>query len=80
MTNGYNTVQQKMLRLLSDGMRHTAKELYNCLYDEEGAASNIHIHLNRIRRKLKERGETIVFVRVNKVSYYQHVKLPISVE
>ena len=52
--------QEKMLGVLSDGMRHTRQELHACLSDELAPLSNIQMHISNIRKVLRPIGQDII--------------------
>ena len=56
----FTPTEKKMLKLLADGLPHTRRELHAILYDDQGALSNIQVHLSRIRRKIKHTGKGII--------------------
>lgn len=69
-------IQRKMLEVLSDGMPHTREELHACLWDEQGALSNIKAHITAIRAKLRPIGEDILCEVGYKLQFrYRHVRL-----
>lgn len=61
-------IEQKMFKLLSDGMFHTRTEVHSCLYDELGKLSNIKHHISTLRKKLPL-GYLIVCVNRGKLGY-----------
>ena len=73
--NGCTPVQQAMLRVLSDGIRHDPKELHACLPDQEGALSNIQMHLSNIRKVLRPKGQDVICELANRRVYYRWVRL-----
>jgi len=73
--NGFTPTQKRMLKVLSDGQRHTREELHACLDDELSALSAIQAHITYIRKHLEIRGEDIVCVARDRSYHYQHVRL-----
>ena len=73
----FTHTEAAMLKILSDGMRHTNKELQTCLPDELGGSANVRNHIKRIRYKLLPIGESIICERgfgYNNFAY-RHVRL-----
>ncbi len=65
---------QRMLKLFSDGLPHTRRELHACLDDELSALATIQYHISTLR-KLLPAGEAIDCVFVNRRFCYRHVRL-----
>lgn len=59
----FTPVEQKMLKVLSDGRGHKVGELYDCLVDDMSPIRNVSVHVRNIRRKLARIGELIVAVK-----------------
>lgn len=59
----FTPVEQKMLKVLSDGRGHKTMELYNCLVDDLSPIRNVSVHVRNIRQKLRRVGEAIVAVK-----------------
>lgn len=76
----FTPTQQKIIDILSDGQRHTAQELFDCLPDELGYIDNLTQHISNIRNRLKPIGQWIVCETANKRRYYRHVRLLAKVE
>jgi hypothetical protein len=73
--NGFTEVQRRMLKVLSDGLRHRPKELHSCLVDELGPISNVQPHLSHIRKKLRPKGQDIICEVLSRKYYYRWVIL-----
>ncbi len=76
--NNWTPTQLRILEVLSDGRRHKKVELLECIGDnifDSRALATMRVHINRIKKKLEERGETIVCVDLGRTSQYQHVRL-----
>lgn len=71
----YTPTETKILGALSDGKRHTAKELVAYLYDDMGSPSNVRRHILNIRKKLKPVGQHIVCEYDKGRYYYRQVRL-----
>ena len=71
----FTPTQSRILRVLSDGRRHSRKEIHGCLVDELGELSNIQAHLSNIRKKLRPIGEDIICEFYQRTIYYRHVRL-----
>ena len=73
--NGYTETESKMLQVLSDGMPHRREELHACLWDEAGCLKNICIHISRLRKKLRSKGQHIVCEYADRTYHYRHIRL-----
>jgi len=71
----FTPTQQRMLRVLSDGLPHTRDELGACLDDELAKPKAIHNHLIVLRKLLKCHGETVLCEWDRKRPRYRHVRL-----
>ena len=61
MAAEFSPVEQRILKVLADGLSHTKAELMECLYDDEHADGNtIHVHLTGLRKKLLKKSHTII--------------------
>ena len=70
--------QQKIIDLLSDGLKHSREELHN-LINPNANKSNVHIHISQLRKLLLSRGEDIA----GEVGFgmritYRHVRLLVN--
>ena len=72
-SNGYTPIERAILTILSDGKGHPADELHKCCGPSSRSA--LRKHISCIRKKLKPRGENIVFVNTGKGLRYQLVRL-----
>jgi len=70
MNNGFTPTQHAILDLLKDGHTHSRHELHECCSD--GELANVRTHIAILRKKLRKRGEDIVYVYTKG---YQHVRL-----
>lgn len=71
----FNRTELKILRMLSDGARHTKKELLDCLYDSYSDPQTIHVHIYKLRKKLNLLGQDIAAERRRRVLTFRHVIL-----
>lgn len=69
------SVQQRMMKVLSDGVAHRREELHACLHDELGPMRNISAHLVMLRRQLRPLGQSISCTRLDGQIYYCLVRL-----
>lgn len=74
-TNGFTPTQRAILDVLSDGKPHTPAELRPCLGDDLAGNAAVRMHVCRLRKRLRERGQDIVSVTDRHRFRYQHVKL-----
>lgn len=70
----FTPIQQKMLAILSDGQPHTKEELHSVCHPES-RVSLVRQHVAMIRKKLTQKGETILCEYSNKGYFYRHVRL-----
>ena len=68
--NGYTPIQYAILQVLSDGRPHPRADLHACC--EATEVVNVRVHVSLLRKKLRDKGEDIVYV---KMRGYQHVRL-----
>lgn len=71
----YTPTEQRMLEMLSDGMRHLREELHTCLWDEQSSLKAIRVHICRLRVKLRRFGEDLICETDGRRLYYRHVRL-----
>jgi hypothetical protein len=71
----FTPVERKMLRVFSDGLRHTKGELFGCLNDDLARASAVWFHVSNLRRKLRPAGQDIVCELYKRRFYYRQVRL-----
>ncbi len=74
-SNGFTKTEQSMLKVFSDGMRHSREEVHGCLNDELQPLSGIRAHICNMRKKLIPMGENIVCELYGGLIYYRHVRL-----
>lgn len=67
--------QQRIIKLLSDGLPHTREEIHSLLDDALTELSAVRKHVCLVRAKLAGRGETILCELVNRRICYRHVRL-----
>ena len=74
--NSFTPTEQRILALLRDGNSHTKTEIKETCIDEDGYASDATLwtHMCNLRRKLKDRNETIVAVVKHRMTYYQRFR------
>ena len=73
--SAFPPIQARMLKLLSDGLLHTAEELHGCLHDELGPVTNVYAHLTAIRKSLRPKGQDVILIRSNGQAFYQLSRL-----
>lgn len=73
--NGYSPTQVKILQLLSDGKPHTREEIHALLIDELCQIEMVSVHISRIRKHLRPKGEEIICELANRRIHYRHVRL-----
>lgn len=72
----FRKVEQRMIDLLSDGEFHTIAELHGCLWDTDSPHSNVHMHLNKIRKKLRAISQDIQTEQTyGQLTRFRHVKI-----
>ena len=78
MSNGgeFTPTQAAMLSILSDGLPHHKSELHACC--GPSSSSTVRWHLHEIRKKLRKRGEDVIFVVIGRRHCWQHVRLLVS--
>lgn len=74
-TVGFTPTQQRMLKLLSDGMPHSKEAMLECLQDELCGPTDHARHIAGIRMKIRLKGEDIICEYVKRRPYYRHVRL-----
>lgn len=70
--------QQKIIDLLSDGLKHSREELHNLINPNAGN-KNVQVHISYLRKILQARGEDIA----GEVGFglkitYRHVRLLVN--
>lgn len=71
----FDSIQEKMLGILSDGMPHDVFELHRCLRDPLSKVATVAVHLSGMRKSLRQRSQDILTVLFNGAVHYQHVIL-----
>lgn len=73
----FTPTQQRMIDVLSDGLRHTRKELEACLDDELAEThSAVSVHLTAIRKILRPIGQDVILeYEGQNRTYYRHVRI-----
>lgn len=69
----FTPTEQRMLDVLADGLPHSKQQLHDCLPDQYGDYSNIHMHISNIRKKLV--GQDVLCVARQNTHFYQQVRL-----
>ncbi len=72
--SGYTPIEQRMINLLSDGIRHSYEEMFQCLDDELAGNTAVLFHITNLKNKLAKKGFGITSQRENKVTYYRMVR------
>jgi hypothetical protein len=69
----FTDTEQKLLKILADGMPHRWKELHTCLPDDLGTSANLQCHIWNIRQKLRPHGYDIIceFYKRSRKNYRQ---------
>lgn len=68
--------QRKFFDLMKDGQRHYVDEFINLLPDPDTSnISNVEIHIDNLRKKLRDIGEYVVSERVNRNRTFRRVRL-----
>jgi len=75
----FTKTQQRILDVLSDGLRHQNQELKELLPDQEADGLAKHktviVHIVHIRKKLRPIGQDILCEFYNRKKYYRRVRL-----
>jgi hypothetical protein len=74
--NQFPPIQQRMIRLLLDGLPHTDRELFLCLGDDLSPLSNIRFHITKIRERVRGVGREIACQQDRRegITYYRLVQ------
>lgn len=70
---GFTETEDKIIRLLADGERHSRYQLAECLPDELSPVSAICRHISSIRKKLPP-GYRIICEQYQGGIYYRHIR------
>lgn len=73
----FTPTEQRFIDLLSDGLSHTKSEMMQCLWDEhnERPLVAMQMHVSRIRKKLRPKGEDLVCEVSGYRIFYRHVRM-----
>lgn len=73
----FTPTQQRILKILSDGMEHTRAELWEAIDDELAGKTVLAVHLHHLRKKLEAQGTTIACISHGnrRKLMYRHVRL-----
>ena len=69
----FSPKQKEVLKLLSDGRRHSTAELHEIF--KPSSEASVRVAISTLRKKLQPMGEDIVCVFSYRKYYYQHVRL-----
>ena len=71
----FSETEQRILRVLADGMAHPVSEIM-AVVDEFCTRNNLSVHMWRIRKKLKSKGQSVICeVGQGQRTFYRHVIL-----
>jgi hypothetical protein len=73
ITNQFSATQIRILRVLADGLKHSAKELLGALEDDQASTHTVHQHIYLLRQKLVMIGHEIVTDTRRRTSFYRHI-------
>jgi hypothetical protein len=76
----FTPTQQRLLKVLSDGMPHKREELMACLADGLSNPVTVNNHLADIRKFLRLIGQDIICEFIHRQRQYRHVRLLNSVD
>jgi hypothetical protein len=68
-------VERKLLAVLADGLAHSIAELGECMPTGDGDMATVKVHVCRIRKVLRPRGEDIICEMNSRRIFYRHVVL-----
>jgi hypothetical protein len=71
----YNSTERRILRVLSDGMRHNRDEVQACINDELAGRNALATTLYKLRRKLRPLGQDILCEYYMRRYQYRQVRL-----
>lgn len=74
----FTPTQQRILELLSDGLRHKRDEVLACLGDDMASLDTMQIHIVYLRKKLNPKGTDIVCQVYNGGYYYRHIRMLVN--
>lgn len=71
----FTPTEERILALLSDGLRHERAQVFSCLDDELAGPTALDFHIATLRPKLRRKGQEIVMEMYNGGKHYRHVRL-----
>lgn len=74
----FTPVEERLLKVFSDGLPHDRDELLGCLGDTEATFQNVQNHISNLRKKLSQRGQTILCEVRSRRYYYRHIRLLVA--
>lgn len=79
-SSDFTPAERRILDVLQDGMRHKRDEVFEALKngDTQMDRTALHNHMQRIRQKLRPKGQDIVCEMYQQGLYYRHVRLLLS--
>lgn len=80
MAGRLTPTEERILRVLADGRRHTRLEVHVCLNDELAQMGAIRPHISRLRRKLRKNGEDVICEFCGGTVYYRIVRIMLGSE
>jgi DNA-binding response OmpR family regulator len=75
MAQNGKTIKQLILEILADGRPHRREQLLECIGDPLASRNNLNVHLSKIRKELRPKGEDIVCELRERKIHYRHVRL-----
>lgn len=73
--DGLTPNDERILRVLNDGQRHSAEELLACLEDDLASRGAVRTAVSRLRQKLRRRGRDVLCEFANRRCFYRQVIL-----
>lgn len=70
----FTPTQQRILKVLSDGLSHSKSDLVACLGDDRAGPNTLSVHLTLLRRLLRPHGQDIV-CEFRYGHLYRHIRL-----
>jgi hypothetical protein len=68
-TRAFTATELRMLGVLADGALHDREALRACLWDDQGAASNVQPHLTAIRQKIRPKRDIACVLLGGQIKY-----------
>lgn len=75
VTRDLTPTEMRLYRTLSDGNRHTKKDLHDCLDDDMAGRTAVKKHITEIRKKLRPRGLDVTCERHDGSVCYRLVRM-----